>query len=88
MEGNSPPPRPLVLPRRLLQLERCATGIDGGCVHGKTLHGLLLPPLDEHGQPMLDQTHPPPDALQIRLCNGLPAFVVSVAARRRYAPLN
>ncbi len=73
-------------PRRLLQLERCATGLDGGVVYGNTLYCLLLPPLGPDGQPRLDQAGAPPDAQQIRLCSGLPAFIVGVPARQAYAP--
>lgn len=50
------------------------------------LYCLLLPPLGEDGQPLLEQGGAPPDALQTQLCGGLPAFVVGVPARHRYVP--
>lgn len=55
-------------------------------MYGNTLYCLLLPPLSKDGQPLTDRAGAPPDAQQIRLCSGLPAYIVGVPARQAYAP--
>lgn len=80
-----PAPAAPVLARRLLQLERCATGLDGGCVYGGRLYGCILPPLDEKGSVLADALALPPGAERFELCTGIPAWLVSVPARRAYS---
>lgn len=71
---------------RKLQLEKWATGLDGGCVYGGKLYAAVLPPLDEAGVVIEGRAGVPQDAQEIRLGTGMPAWLVSVPAAEVHSP--
>ena len=73
---------------RRLQLERWATGLDGGCVYGGQLCAAVLPRLDEKGVPVSDSTFElPADAQPLVLGTGLMAHLICVPASAIHSPV-